>query len=131
MYDLLLNISLSLFFFQMSGATGRDSGFINFRSLGNSQVVIWKSEKTFMKIIKKCKVDLTKHLLIRLKKVKSLFISKGLEAIYSFFFSVYFYRLPLIVQDNSIFGLIHLYLLHLLHHVNVNNCIFNLTLLRD
>ena len=70
MYDLLLNISLSLFFFQMSGATGRDSGFINFRSLGNSQVVIWKSEKTFMKIIKKCKVDLTKHLLIRLKKVK-------------------------------------------------------------
>ena len=58
--------------FQMSGATGRDSGFINFRSLGSSQVVIWKSEKTFMKIIKKCKVDLTKQLLIRLKKVNKI-----------------------------------------------------------
>ena len=109
MYDLLLNISLSLFFFQMSGATGRDSGFINFRSLGNSQVVIWKSEKTFMKIIKKCKVDLTKHLLIRLKKVKFSLYLKRIGSDLQFFFSVYFYRLPLIVQDSSIVGIYYIF----------------------
>ncbi|XP_066915362.1 atrial natriuretic peptide receptor 1-like [Clytia hemisphaerica] len=55
----------------MSSMT-RDSGFINLRGLGKSKVVIWRSEKAFVKTIKKCKVDLTKMLLIKLKRLKDI-----------------------------------------------------------